>query len=96
MDCKACKANQTKVSLISVESERAAHERTVKRLLVVIAILIVSAFSVIGFMFYEFIQFDYVDEKIETIYQQDGEGTNIIGDNNAVDNKVDNGAEKNS
>ena len=79
-----------------MESERAAHERTVKRLLVVIAILIVSAFSVIGFMFYEFIQFDYVDESTETIYQQDGEGTNISGDNNAVDNKVDNGAEKNS
>ena len=33
---------------------------------------------------YAWMQYDYSSEEI--VYQQDGEGTNIIGDSNEVDN----------
>lgn len=92
MDCKTCKESRAVVPYIVHESAMARQERTIKRLVIALIVAAVLTFVTNLAWLYEWAQYDYAGESIETTYQQDGEGTNIIGD----DNKVDNGAEKNS
>lgn len=92
MDCKTCKESRAVVPYIVHESAMARQERTIKRLVIALIVAVVLAFVTNLAWLYEWTQYDYAGESIETTYRQDGEGTNIIGD----DNKVDNGAEKNS
>ena len=57
-------------------------ERTIKRLWVVIILLVVLLCGTNGLWIWHNSQY----EKFEYSYEQDGYGTNIIGDDNAVDN----------
>ena len=87
-NCKECKEKRMEVKTpenvpyIVHEAAMARNERNVKRLVVALVVAIVLAFATnVGWLIYE--------SKYETVdysYAQDGEGTNIIGDGNDVDN----------
>ena len=87
-NCEACNGKEAhapeSVPYIVHESSMARMERQVKRgwiaLIVAVCLLFVSNAA----WLYAWCQYDYSSE--ETFYQQDGEGTNIIGDSNEVDN----------
>ena len=60
----------------------ASHERT-RKLLITALIILSLAFAITnGYWIYEWTQYDTVDYS----YSQDGEGTNIIGAGNEVNN----------
>lgn len=62
-----------------VELINGSHALTVKRLvaiIIVLSIIILAALAVIGVIVYENAQFDTIS------YEQDGNGNNVIGDNN--------------
>ena len=68
------------------EFSLALSERHTKRIWIALIICIVMLFvSNIAWLYYES-QFEYYDATETTTYSQDGEGTNIIGDLNEVDN----------
>ena len=87
-NCKNCKDNEQIPQQSKDELAFAFSERMVKRLwialCIAIALAVVAPLAVhFGWLYYE--------SKYETIeysydYQQDGEGTNIIGDGNDVNN----------
>ena len=86
-NCETCKEVQDapeNVPYIVHESSMARMERQVKRLWVAVVIAIALLFASSAIFTYAWLQYDYSSE--ETIYQQDGEGTNIIGNSNEVDN----------
>ncbi len=75
--------NEEKTVPFSVyESEMDSHERTKKRLIAVILVLLILFAGTNGFWIYEWTRFDTVSYS----YQQDGKGTNIIGSENEVNN----------
>ena len=91
-NCKECKENRVEIKTpesvpyIVHEAAMARNERNVKRLVVALVfsvlVVIVGVLSVhFGWLYYES-QF----ETFEYSYEQDGEGTNIIGDGNDVNN----------
>ena len=87
-NCRECKENRVEaktpenVPYIVHETAMARNERNVKRLVVALVVAIVLAFATnVGWLIYES-QYETVDYS----YAQDGEGTNIIGDGNDVDN----------
>jgi hypothetical protein len=87
-NCKECKEKRMEVNTtenvpyIVHETAMARNERNVKRLVVALVVAIVLAFATnVGWLIYES-QYETVDYS----YAQDGEGTNIIGDGNDVDN----------
>lgn len=76
------KRNPDSVPYIVFESEMARQERHIKRLWIAVIIAVVSlVFVVAGFVWY-LNQYDFVS------YDQDGQGVNIIGDENGVDYNV--------
>lgn len=76
------KRNPDSVPYIVFESEMARQERHIKRLWIAVIIAVVSlALVVAGFVWY-LNQYDFVS------YDQDGQGVNIIGDENGVDYNV--------
>ena len=86
-NCETCKKVQDapeNVPYIVHESSMARMERQTKRLWVAVVVAIVLLFASGAIFTYAWLQYDYSSE--ETIYQQDGEGTNIIGNSNEVDN----------
>lgn len=95
-DCKTCKnmnagKNLEPVPYIVHESIVARFERQAKRLWFAIILAVIMVFASNAIWLYAWMQYDYSSEEI--VYQQDGEGTNIIGDSNEVDNS---GAEGNN
>ena len=84
MACKNCKDNEQIPQHGKEELAFAFLERMVKRLWIALIICIALIFASNACWLYAWMQYDYSSE--ETIYQQDGEGTNIIGDSNEVDN----------
>ncbi len=87
-NCKECKENRVvantpeNVPYIVHEAAMARNERNIKRLVVALIVAIVLAFATnVGWLIYES-QYETVDYS----YSQDGEGTNIIGDGNDVNN----------
>lgn len=83
MDCEKCKKNPELVPYIAHESAMARNERTVKRLVIAIATSIVLLFLANAAWLWAWLQYDY--ESSETVYTQDGEGLNIIGDGNEAE-----------
>ena len=86
-NCETCKKVQSKpenVPYIVHESSMARMERQIKRIWIALIVAVALLFSSGAIFTYAWLQYDYSSE--ETIYQQDGEGTNIIGDSNEVDN----------
>lgn len=59
-------------------------EQQSKRLLIALIICIILLFASNALWLYEWCQYDYVDELDTTTYMQDGEGVNIIGNENEV------------
>lgn len=92
-NCNACKngTENKSVPYIVYESEAARHERTVKRFIIaiVVAFVLIVLTNIAWLIAWN--QYDYTSE--ETIYTQDGQGTNIIGNDNEV---VNNGSEANN
>ena len=85
-NCKNCKDNEQIPQQSKDELAFAFSERMVKRLwialCIAIALAVVAPLAVhLGWLYYE-----SKYETIEYSYEQDGEGTNIIGDGNDVDN----------
>ncbi len=75
MNCNECKANKT-VSWAYVELLNDGHKQTIKRLWIALLVLIVMLAATNGLWLYEWMQYDTIS------YDQDGNGNNIIGDNN--------------
>ena len=78
--------NNMTVPYIVYEGAQARHERTVKRLIVIIIIAILMLFASNAIWLYVWSQYD----TVEYDYTQDGRGVNIIGSENEVNQ---NGAE---
>lgn len=87
-NCETCKGKDAhapeSVPYIVHESSMARMERQVKRgwIALIVAVALLFASNVLWLAAWN--SYDYSSEEI--IYQQDGEGTNIIGDSNEVDN----------
>lgn len=85
-DCNTCKAKKDppNVPYVVHEGVMSRLERVIKRLwitvIVVVCLLLVSN---AGWLIYES-QFETLEYSYD--YQQDGQGTNIIGDGNDVNN----------
>ena len=90
--CNNCTPTDINVSVPYVvhEAEVSRQERQIKRMWVALIVLAVALFLTNMAWIGVFNSYEYSSE--ETIYQQDGEGTNIIGDSN----EVNNGAESNN
>ena len=87
-NCEHCKGRDARapasVPYIVHESSMARMERHIKRLWIAVIVAVFLLFASNTAWLYAWCQYDYSGE--ETIYQQDGEGTNIIGDSNEIDN----------
>ena len=86
-NCETCKKEQNapeNVPYIVHESSMARMERQIKRLLIAVIVAVCLLFASNAAWLYAWCQYDYSGE--ETIYQQDGKGTNIIGNSNEVGN----------
>ena len=95
-NCKTCKNVDVEKSLDPVpyivhESVVARFERQAKRLWIALILAVIMVFASNAIWLYAWMQYDYSNEEI--VLQQDGEGTNIIGNSNEVDNS---GAESNN
>lgn len=66
------------------QSAAARQERQIRRMWIALLVSIVLVFVSNAVWLYAWMQYDYSSEEI--VYQQDGQGTNIIGDSNEVDN----------
>ena len=87
-NCETCKGREShapeSVPYIVHESSMARMERQVKRGWIALIVAVCLLFASNAAWLYAWMQYDYSSEEI--VYQQDGEGTNIIGDSNEVDN----------
>lgn len=84
--CNNCTPTDLNVSVPYVvhEAEVSRQERQIKRMWIALIVLVVALFLTNMAWIGVFNSYEYSSE--ETIYQQDGEGTNIIGDSNEVNN----------
>lgn len=87
MDCKTCRKNQNlktvePVPYVAHEAQMARNERTIKRLIIALALVAILWFSTVCLFVWYLNQYDCVS------YDQDGTGVNIIGDSNGVDYNV--------
>lgn len=89
-NCEICKGKEAhapeSVPYIVHESSMARMERQVKRGWIALIVAVCLMFVSNAAWLYAWMQYDYSSETEEYIYQQDGEGTNIIGDSNEVNN----------
>ena len=86
-NCETCKKAQNAPESVPYsvhELSIASAERQIKRLWIAVIVAVALLFASGAIFTYAWLQYDYSSE--ETIYQQDGEGTNIIGDSNEADN----------
>ena len=87
-NCETCKGKDAhapeSVPYIVHESSMARMERQIKRLWLSLIVSVILLFASSAIFAWAWMQYDYSSEEI--VYQQDGEGTNIIGDSNEVDN----------
>lgn len=67
------------VPYIVYEGEMARQERHVKRLVVMLAVMLVLFFASNMAWLYVWNQYEYVDDTTAIDAQQDGEGVNIVG-----------------
>ena len=91
--CTGCKEKKTKAELpenipyIAYDMAQARNERHIKRMTVALIVAIALMFVSNMMWLWAWNSYNYTSE--ETIYTQDGEGTNIIGNQNEVDNGAD-------
>ena len=84
--CKNCKDNEQIPEHSKEELAFAFAERMVKRLLIALVITICLAVAAPLAVHYGWLHYESQFETFEYSYEQDGEGTNIIGDGNDVNN----------
>lgn len=72
------------VPYVVYESAMTRAERNLKRLVILLMLTVVLMFLSNALWLYEWCQYDYVGEDTTTLYQQDGQGVNIIGDGNGA------------
>ena len=82
--CNNCGTNSAPASVPYVvhESTVARMERIIKRQWIALIVAICMLFGAFGL----FVWYESLYETISYDYQQDGQGTNIIGDSNEVNN----------
>lgn len=86
MDCSSCKEKKVDpVPYIVHESAMARNERTIKRLVIALIVTVVMLFACNAAWLYVWQLYDYTSEETSYVYQQDGKGLNIIGDNNEAE-----------
>lgn len=81
--------DKNSVPYIVYEGAQAKNERTVKRLVIALIVAVGLIFASNMAWLHYISNYDFVSES--TVYTQDGQGTNIIGDSNEVDNGADTG-----
>ena len=90
MSCNECENAEKKmpenVPYIVYESERARSERHIKRMWIALIVLVALIFATNAIWLWAWTRYDYVSYE----YTQDGEGTNIIGNENEVNNGAEN------
>ena len=74
------------VPYIVFEGEMVSQERHIRRLIIALIIATCLIFACNAIWLWAWCQYDYTSE--ETIYTQDGQGVNIIGDENRVANQT--------
>ena len=79
------------VSYIVFEGTIARLERTIKRLIIVIVLLIVLFFATNALWIYEWNQYEYSDVTVDS---QDGGNANYIGASGVINNAKDSGEEE--
>lgn len=81
-DCNSCEKKRAvdPVPYVVHESAMARNERTVKRIVIALLVVIILWFATVCTFVWYLNQYDF--ESYE--YTQDGEGVNIIGDGNGV------------
>ena len=84
MGCENCKeigaSGAAAVPYIVYESSGARFERTLKRIVIALVVTVVLLFASNVVWLWAWTRYDYSSE--ETVYTQDGQGLNIIGDRN--------------
>ena len=93
MDEKKCNGcingnKMEKVPYVVLELTSAKHDRRERRLWIAIIISILLFFINNAMWLHAWNSYDYSSEEV--IYTQDGQGTNIIGDSNEVDDGAKN------
>lgn len=88
--CTNCntKSEPSSIPYVVYESAFARMERIIKRQWIALIVAICMIVGINALWLYGWMQHDYSSEEI--VYQQDGEGTNIIGDSNEVNNGTEN------
>ena len=71
------------------ESDMARMERGNKRLSVLASVLVALLFITNALWVWLWNQYEYVDSEVTTTVSQDGEGNNIYGDGNEVNDGAD-------
>ena len=84
--CKNCKDNEQIPEHSKEELAFAFAERMVKRLVIALVVTICLAVAGPLAVHYGWVYYESQFETFEYSYEQDGEGTNIIGDGNDVNN----------
>lgn len=86
MNCNECEAKRSKdIPYIVYESECARHDRSIKRLVIVIILCVCLLFASNLAWLYAWNQYDYVDESVE-ISTDGGGHANYIGEDGNINN----------
>lgn len=82
---------QTSVPYVVHEGDMARMERTIRRLTIIVYVALGLLFASNGIWLYQWCQYDYVDtQELSTTVTQDGNGINVMGDDNGAINTDDN------
>lgn len=84
--------DNNKVPYIVYEGTIARFERTIRRLIILIAISVLLLFASNALWIYEWMQYDYEDVTVDS---QDGGNANYIGASGVINNGKSKGNEKN-
>ena len=89
-NCETCKGKEAhapeSVPYIVHESSMARMERQVKRIAIALVVSILMGIAGMLAVHFGWLYYESQFETFEYSYEQDGEGTNIIGDGNDVNN----------
>lgn len=77
------------VPYIVHESAQARSERMIRRLVIALVLAFILIFASNALWLWAWMQYDYTGVETETVYTQDGQGINVIGDANHVAEQTD-------
>lgn len=82
--------DENKVPFIVYEGTIARFERTIRRMVIVIILLIVAFFATNALWIYEWNQYDYKDVTVDS---RDGGNANYVGASGVINNNAENKSE---